>query len=273
MDAKQVFDAFLADLKTTFPDVELQEYDLEKEVKSIEEMVFSSVMKIAQKDETFFTETDRTICGLNISALWKSSESNREAIWKHMIMISIAAFLHGDIKDKLGKILDTVKGLWSSSGRENDEISKILNDEGAEDKISELLEYVQNTRLAKMMMEMVEETNLEEFVGDLDFNNPNEIMDILKNPEHPKIKPIIGKVQHKIQEKLQRGQYTQQQLASEIEGIKAKLQSMFGNVINEMLGGRRADVPAAVLTSNSPEARRQRMLARLQKKQREKNSR
>lgn len=273
MDAKEVFDAFLKDLKTAFPEIELQEYDLEKEVKSVEEMVFSSVLKIAQKDETFFTEQDRVICGLNISALWKSSESNREAIWKHMFMISIASFLHGDIKEKLGKILETVKGLWSSSGRENDEISKILNDEEAEDKISELLEYVQNTRIAKMMMEMIEETNVEEFIGDLDFNNPDEIMEILKNPEHPKIKPIVGKVQQKVQEKLQRGQYTQQQLASEIEGIKAKLQSMFGNIINEMLGGRRADVPANVLMGNSPEARRQRMLARLQKKQRDKNSR
>lgn len=273
MEAKQVFDAFLSDLKSAFPEIELQEYDLEKEVKSVEEMVFSSVLKIAQKDETFFTETDRVICGQNVSALWKSSESTREAIWKHMIMISVASFLHGDIKEKLGKILETVKGLWSSSGRENDEISKILNDEDAEDKISELLEYVQNTRIAKLIMEMIEESNVEEIVGDLDFNNTDEIMEMLKNPDHPKIKPMIAKVQQKVQEKLQRGQYTQQQLMSEVEGIKAKLQSMFGNVINEMLGGRRADVPSSVLMGNSPEARRQRMLARLQKKQREKNSR
>jgi hypothetical protein len=273
MDTKQVFDSFLADLKTAFPEISLSEYDLEKEVKAVEDMVFSSVLKIAQKDETFFTSQDRILFGINISELWKSSESNREAIWKHMILISIAAFLHGDIKEKLGKILDTVKGLWSSSGRENDEISKILNDDEAEDKISEILEYVQNTRIAKMMLEMIEETNVEELVGDIDFSNPEEIMNLLKNPDHPKIKPIFAKVQQRVQEKLQRGQYTQQQLMSEIEGIKAKLQSMFGNVINEMLGGRRADVPAAVLTSNSPEARRQRMLARLQKKQREKNSR
>lgn len=273
METKQVFDAFLSDLKTAFPEITLSEYDLEKEVKAVEDMVYSSVLKIVQKDETFFTSQDRIICGLNISNLWKSSEANREAIWKHMVMVSIAAFLHGDIKEKLGKILDTVKGLWSSSGQENDEISKILNDEQAEDKISEILDYIQNTRIAKMILEMVEEINVEEFIGDLDFNNPTELIEILKNPDHPKIKPVIGKLQQKIQEKLQRGNYTQQQLTSEIEGIKAKLQSMFGNVINEMLGGRRADVPSNVLMGNSPEARRQRMLARLQKKQREKNSR
>jgi hypothetical protein len=273
MDATAAFASFVSDLKQAFPDIGVVDYDLNTETKAVEEMVYSSVLKIVQKDETFFTSQDRIICGLNVSTLWKSSEANRDAIWKHMIMLSAASFLHGDIKDKLGRILETVKGLWSSSGQENPEISKILNDESAEDKISELVEYVQNTRIAKMLMELVEESNVEDFIGDLNFDNPEEIMELLKNPEHPKIKPIISKVQTTIQGKLQRGHYTQQQLMSEVEGIKAKLQSMFGNVMNEMLGGRRADVPATVLTGNSPEARRQRMLARLQKKQREKNSR
>ncbi len=180
--------------------------------------------------------------------------------------------MHGDIKHKIGKLLETVKGLWSSSGNENDEISKVLNDDKTEDKLTEIFDYIQNTRIAKLFLELVEETNIEEFVGDLNFDNSDEIMEILRNPEHPKIKPIVGKLQQKIQQKLQRGQYTQQMLTSEIEGIKAKLQSMFGNVINEMIGGRRGDVPPTVLMGNSPEARRQRMLARLQKKQREKNS-
>jgi hypothetical protein len=72
---------------------------------------------------------------------------------------------------------------------------------------------------------------------------------------------------------MQRGEFTQHTITAEVEAIKAKVQSLFGNMFNEMLGGRRADVPAAVLMGNTPEARRQRMLARLQKKQREKNSR
>jgi hypothetical protein len=41
---------------------------------------------------------------------------------------------------------------------------------------------------------------------------------------------------------------------------------------NEAMGLNRGETPAAVLVGNSPEARRQRMLARLQKKQRDKNS-
>jgi hypothetical protein len=97
-------------------------------------------------------------------------------------------------------------------------------------------------------------------------------MDILRNPEHPVMKKVITKIKNVIQQKMQRGEISQQMITSEVEGIKAKLQSLFGNVFNDMLGGRRADVPSTVLMSNSPEARRQRMLARLQKKQRDKNS-
>ena len=60
---------------------------------------------------------------------------------------------------------------------------------------------------------------------------------------------------------------------NEIEAIKAKVMSLFGNVFNDALGGRRqGNVPAAAIMGNSPEARRQRMIARMQRKLQEKNS-
>jgi hypothetical protein len=178
--------------------------------------------------------------------------------------------LHGDIKQKIGTIFSAVKGVWNMSGQENDDISKILNDEESEGHFMEIFEYLQNTRIAKMFMEIVENFDIEEL--ELNLDNPQEIMDILRNPEHPVMKKVITKIKNVIQQKMQRGEISQQMITSEVEGIKAKLQSLFGNVFNDMLGGRRADVPSTVLMSNSPEARRQRMLARLQKKQRDKNS-
>jgi hypothetical protein len=99
-------------------------------------------------------------------------------------------------------------------------------------------------------------------------------MEMLKNPEHPVLKKFIAKVQGLMREKLMSGSYNQNQMMAEIEGIKAKVQSLFGNVLNEALGGAaRGDVTSAALMSNSTEARRQRMLARLQRKQREKTQR
>jgi hypothetical protein len=272
MDTKEVFDSFLKDLKNAFPDITIVEYNIDQEVKNIEDNFFPSVMKVIQRDETFFTEAERVFCGVNLSELWTKTETTHEAIWKHMFMIMIGSFFHGDMNQKLEKLLDTAKNIWSASGHENDEISKILNDDHAEDKLKEILEYLQNTRLAKLFLELVEETNLEELTDGLNFENPAELVEMIKNPDNPQMKNIIAKVQQKIQTKMQQGQFTQQQLLGEIEGIKLKIQSMFGNVINEMLGGRRADVASNVLVGNSPEARRQRMLARLQRKQREKTS-
>jgi len=52
----------------------------------------------------------------------------------------------------------------------------------------------------------------------------------------------------------------------DFENIKVKIQEAFGDMFNDMLGGRKADVPSNVIISNTPEARRARMLARLRRK-------
>lgn len=271
METKPVFDAFYKDIQTTFfenlPD---SDEDVDTTVKHIETTYYPHLIKILQRDGTFF-DSPISFRSVDISTLWKNNEANRDAIWKHVLMCVLASFFHGDFKEKIGTVFSAMKGMWAGSGQENDEISRILEDEKSEDYFKEILEYLQETRLAKIFMKLVEEIDVSEF--DLNFENPQELVDILRNPEHPKMKKVISKIQGMIQDKMQRGEFTQQQIVSEIEGIKAKVQSLFGNVFNDMLGGQRAEVPAHVLMGNSPEARRQRMLARLQKKQREKNSR
>jgi hypothetical protein len=271
METNAVFDAFYKDIQTTFfenlPD---SSEDVDTTVKHIETTYYPHLLKILQRDETVF-ENSITFRGIDISAIWKAHESSHEPIWKHLLMCVLASFFHGDFKEKIGTVLGAVKGMWAGSGQENDEISKLLNDEDSEDHFKEILEYLQETRLAKIFMKLVEEIDISEL--DLNFENPQELIETLKNPENPKMKKVIAKIQGLIQQKMQRGEFTQQQIVAEVEGIKAKIQSLFGNVFNDMLGGRRADVPANVLMGNSPEARRQRMLARLQKKQRDKNSR
>jgi hypothetical protein len=271
MEIDAVFNAFYKDLQTTcFENLPDSDETAETTVKHIETTYYSNILKILQRDETLF-ETPLTFRGINLSPLWKENESHREMIWKHIFMCVLASFFHGDIKEKLGTIMSAVKGLWGASGQENDEVSRILEDENSEGYIKELLDYLQETRLAKIFMKLVDEFDLSEF--DFNFENPQELVETLRNPEHPKMKRVIDRIQGMIKQKMERGEFTQQQIVSEIEGIKAKIQSLFGNVFNDMLGGRRADVPANVLMGNSPEARRQRMLARLQKKQRDKNSR
>lgn len=271
MDTRQTFDAFLSDLTAAFPDLKIKDnYSTNQEVKNLETNFYPSIMKVLQKDPTFFDE-ERIFCGVDISPLWKASEANQEAIWKHLQMCLFVSFLHGDIKDKVGTIVNTLKGMWNMSGQQNDEISQILNDEKAEGKLQELLDYLSETRIAKIFIKMVEEFDISEF--ELNFDNPQEIMDMFRNQEHPTMKKIVSKIQAMIQDKLQKGAFTQQQLINEIEDIKRKIQGLFGNMFNEMLGGTRSEIPVEYLRGGSPEARRARMLYRMQKQRLEKNSR
>jgi hypothetical protein len=269
MDATEVINSFFSDLKDAFG-IDVPKFDTDEVVKEIEENYYPSLMKILQRDDSFFDEP-RILCDINISELWRTGESNREAIWKHMQMCMFSSFLHGDINEKIGTIVKTLKNMWNSSGNhDNDEITRLLNDENSEDHFKEILEYLQETRLAKIFHEIVEQLDVSEL--DLNFENPQQIVEMLRNPEHPNIKKVVTKVQNIIKHKMERGEFTQNMLVAEVEGIKAKIQGIFGNIFNEALGGRRGDTPAHVLMGNSPEARRQRMLARLQKKQRDKNS-
>lgn len=268
MEASTVLKSFLDDLHSAFPDiVQLSEIDIETAVQHIEKEFFPSVLKIFQKDATFFTETERSLMNVNLSELWgldSMTDLFRDTIWKNLQVCIVASFLHGDIKDKIGTLISTFKGLWAGK---DDEISRILNDENSEGHFKALLDYVTGTRLAKIFMQVVEEIDIREI--ELDFSNPTELVDILKNPEHPTMKKVISKIQGLLQQKLQSGAISQAQIQSEIEGIKARIQSTFGNVFNEALGlgGQRSGTSSAALLGNSPEARRQRMLARLQKRQ------
>jgi hypothetical protein len=270
MDVKKVLDEFFTYLKEVSPDVTISEYSLDTVVSEIEETYTPNAMKILQKDDSFFSEP-RMLNNIDLSKL--VTEQTKENIWKHIQSCVIASFFHGDLKDKLSKILDTVKGIWNSSGQENDEISRVLNDEKSEGHLKDLIDFLSETRLAKLCMQLFEEIDFEDMANELNFENPNDIVEMMKNPENPVMKRIIGRIQTTLQQKMQRGEFTQHTITSEVEAIKAKVQSLFGNMFNEMLGGSRSDVPANVLMGNSPEARRQRMIARLQKKQREKTSR
>jgi len=270
MDVNRIFNDFFSYLKEVSPEFVIPEFSVDTIVGEIEETYTPKILSIFQKEETFFSEP-RMLGGVNISEF--VNETSRDSIWKHLQSCVVGSFFHGDLKEKLGKILDTVKGLWNSSGQENDEISRILNDEQSEGHFKELIDFLSETRIAKLCMQLFEEIDFEDMANELNLENANDIIEMMKNPEHPVMKRVISRIQGTLQQKMQRGEFTQQTLTSEVEAIKAKIQSLFGNMFNEMLGGRRADVPANVLMGNSPEARRQRMLARLQKKQRDKNSR
>jgi len=264
----EVFEAFKKGIAEVFTDIS-PVINIDEDVKTIENTYYPDALKIMQKDASFF-EVDRPLMGVNLSDLWKTEKMPKDAFWKHVQMVSVASIMHGDIKDKISPIVSAIKTYFGAPGNENAEISKILDDDKSEGHFKEVLAYIMDTRLAKIFMNIAEEIDIKDI--DLNFNNPEKFMEAIKNPEHPTIKKVTDKIQKLIKAKMQSGEITQAQILQEVESVKAKVTSIFGNIFNDALGGRGGNVSSEVLTGNSPEARRQRMLARLQKKQREKNS-
>jgi hypothetical protein len=261
MDVKEIFSQFCKDV---FPE-ETIEINIEKNVAEFEEF-YPSVVKIIQKDVSFFDEP-RIVFGRDLSSIDKS---NVEVVWKNLLPCMLSSFFHGDIKKKVGKVSEIIKNIWNASGQQNDAVTNILNDEASQGHFQEIIDFVLNSRLAKIFTNLVESFDVSEI--DLNVTDPAELIEMLKNPENPQVKKIIEKIQNTIKEKIRRGDFTQQTIVTEVEAIKAKIMGLFGNIFNEALGGRRGETPAATLMGNSPEARRQRMIARMQRKLREKNS-
>jgi hypothetical protein len=268
MDPKIIFNSFAELVKKTCPDKE-PVVNVDTDVKSFE-IFYPEILKVLQKDETLFS-VERNVFGINISDAWKGDHDKTD-LWKQLNTCLITSFLHGDIKEKITPLVDMFKSYWSGTGGTNEEINKILNDVESENKFKEILTFISETRIAKLFMSIVELIDVTD-IG-LDFERPEEFIEMIKNPEHPVSAKIIGRIQNIIKAKVQRGEITQRQIEGEIEMIKLKLTSVFGDMFKDAMGlggGGGAEVPPTVLMGNSPEARRQRMIARLQKKQREKN--
>lgn len=259
MDTSKIFEEFC---KEVFPNEDI-EIDLKKNVDEFENF-YPEIVKIIQKDSSFF-DTERIVFGRNLSAV-----SDRDAVWSGLPACMFASFLHGDIRKKVDKVVGLVKNIWNASGQENDEITRVLNDEASQSRFEEIIEFVLNSRIAKIFKNLMESIDLSEF--ELNIESPQQVIEMVKDPENPIVKRMITKIQGVIEEKVKRGEINQQLIIQEVETIKAKVISLFGNIFNDALGGRHADVPAAVLMGNTPEARRARMIARMQRKLQEKNS-
>lgn len=236
----------------------------------LENTLLPHLMRVVQKDDTLLRDPSTVLfAGCDVSHLWEGGDS----AWKKVQMALLYAVLNGNPKEKFGKILETVKGMLpGGAGGPADEISKILEDEDTQSSITEIMELIMNTRLASLIGELVSNVSFDDL--DLNLEDPAALLEMMKNPgEHPVMKELMDRAQQLLQEKIKTGQINQQQLVREIETIRAKCVSSFGKYLNEMMVGAPGNTTgnsAAEIMSNSPEARRARMLARLQKKQRDK---
>ena len=231
--------------------------------KHIEDTFLPHVLRVLKKDNTLLAEVD-LFPGVKVS--WTGSEEE----WNLLNMAILYSVLHGDPKEKFGKIFEAVKGVLPG---ESDEISKILDDEETKNSFQEILELVMNTRLASLMGDIAQSVRYDDL--EIDFEDPEKVLELLRNPQESVVlKVLTERAQEALKERIESGKINQQELVREVEMLRAKFQSAFGKYLNEMVvgdaGGGTTGNTSGQILSNHPEARRARMMARLQKKQKEK---
>jgi hypothetical protein len=188
-------------------------------------------------------------------------------------MAFLYSVLHGDPKEKFGALFESIKnlvpGLGGAAGQKS-EIESILEDEETKGAMSEMLELIMSTRLVSLVGDILGSLSFETL--GLDLENPESILEMLRNPqEHAGLKELMDRARMILEERVKSGKLDPQQLRRDIEMIRAKFQSSFGKYLNEAIlgepAGNATGNTAQQILSNHPDARRARMLARLQKKQ------
>jgi len=232
----------------------------------IEDTFLPHLLRVLQKDNTLLSEVE---IFPNLKVEWTGDDKE----WKLLHMALLYSVLHGNPKEKFGKILESVKSMIPGGSAQADDISKILEDEENQNSFQEILELVMNTRLASILGDIAQCVKLDDL--GIDFENPEQILNMMRNPqESPVLQELMDRAKMILEDRIKTGKINQQELVKEIEMIRAKFQSAFGKYLNEMIigdaGGGTTGNTSQQILSNSPEARRARMLARLQKKQKEK---
>lgn len=232
----------------------------------IETVLLPHLLRVVKRDDTLFQEIE-LFPGIKVA--WKPSDDN----WKKVQMALVYSFLHGNPKEKFAKIMEAMKGAIPGTAAQADEVQSILEDEETQSSMSEMLELIMSTRLVSLVGDIIQAVNLEEI--NIDFEDPERLLQMLRNPQQSEIlNEIMHRARDVLEEKIRSGKLNQNELRRDIEKIRAKFQSSFGKFLNQaVLGedtGNGTGNTAEQILSNHPDARRARILARLQRKHEQK---
>jgi len=268
-DMSKEFPELCGSIHSNYPD--LEEMNLDIEVAYLKEHMQPHCMDLLKKNPDLFKVSRFFLRGVDFSALLHGAETEEqeEKVWTHARTLLMASYMGADI-------MNTIKTLWSTvTGKAStDEIDEILKEETTHAGFEDLLDVLKETRIFKLGMEVAENLNVERLGLDkVDFTNIPALVEMVKNPDHPVTKRAISAVQGMIEQKMRSGSLRKEDFIAEVEMLKEKFKDTIGKVFKTELfgdslaaGGGAGTHTAQEITSNHPEARRQRMLARLQRK-------
>jgi hypothetical protein len=271
-DVQEAFPEFAEVIKTNY---NLETLDCAAECKFFETSLRPHVMKIIQKDNSLFEQPLEILRGVDLSPMWASLDNaTQDSLWKYIRLSLAFSFFGGNSDQQIQSILGIFKQMWTQhTGRDESDIDGILNDEQTQSSLQELLEVFSTSKIASLITEMIETITPEQLgVTDVNLTDLEGLTSLFRDPNNPIVQRATSVITQFLDTKIQSGAVTKEELVAEIEGFKARLTGSFGRLIKEtMVGPQRGDQQnAQTLMSNHPDARRARMLARLQRKQREK---
>jgi hypothetical protein len=257
----------LRKLRPELSDVLDREYpviDPAKESAFFVETYRPLAMDFIKKNTDIFREPQFLLRGVDFSLFWGELGSRETDMMWDFFRTALASSYIGE------DWIASIKDLWSKyTGKESSEIDEVLGDESTKSNIEGLFEFFKETRIFKLGMEMMENIKLEQFgLEELDLTNPAELLNMLKDPNHPFMQRAVGVVGGFVESKMKNGSLKKEELIAEIEMLREKFKHSLGKIFQEGIFGEGAaeTQPAAVLLSSHPDARRARMLARLQRK-------
>jgi len=265
MNSQKAFKKFLVDLNSKFPEIVKSSKLDENDIDKFQKLFITSITEILKKDSSLFDEP-KEVFGGDLSEVFKH---NPDLIWRHMQPCLFSSLFYGDVKTKLKEMLPEILGAFKEQFGDTDEIDKILEDESKTSKISDFFEYLKESMFATLLLGVFESIDLSEISS---INTQEFINDPSKIQQHPIVAKIQGQIQTIMRVKIEKGEFTKERIMNEFEVFKQKIQELLGDYMNETMGTNKSDLPPEIIMGNSPEARRARMVARLQRKLKERKN-
>jgi hypothetical protein len=260
------FKKFIKELNSKFPEKFPNTRVVDDDIDNFHAVFVEHSLEIMKKDAGLWN-VPRVVFGQDLSELWKD-ESSHSILWGNMQGCLIASMFHGKIDSKLKENLPLLSTLLKSAIGQRSELDDILNDETKQSSITEFLDFLKETKMAGLVLSIFERLDFSQL--DIDVTSFDDIQGKLAELQsNPAVQKIQADLKSIMEEKSRTGEFTKEIVMRDLESIKVKVQELFGNAFNDILGTRKAEVASEVIVANTPEARRARMIARMKRKLKE----
>jgi hypothetical protein len=267
MKINSAFKDFLTFLNSVSHDSFIDRDIDEGDFINFSETFFKDCVLIAKRDVSLFT-TERLMFGGDVSDVWNNgTDEIKLNVWRKLQVCSIHYAFHGDMSEKFDNIMSTAMPFFKTTDAYTAELDSILEDKETKNQFLDLLEFFKQSHLFDMFVEVFEKVDLSEIDVEID----ETVVDYEALQKNKSIQKLQETVTTVLKNKIRNGNISQADLNNDMVAMMGKIQTIFGESMNEMMGGatRKGPDPKIAL-SNTPEARKQRIVARMKRKLEEK---